>query len=772
MNILGFKQYNGIKNAFRRTLDLVFCNDIVCVSDSTKDPLVPIDLHHGALAIDLQFADFTPLTRAPYVQHIFSRGDYDSINAEISGNLWQKEFSSRSLQDAVEYFYTFINSLIEKYIPSKLITAERFPVWYSSALKKCIKEKYKFLRKFKNYGNRSDEESFKLLRDRVKTLEQSCYRNYVNSVENALRDNPKKFWSFIKAKSKTNVMPSSLSYCNSVFYTGDSICNAFSDYFASNFLNSSSSSPNFNFSTPEDQTVSDIASISVDAKEVAKLLLGLDPSKSAGPDFLPARFLINCAETIAIPISLLFKRSLAEGIVPNIWKRAFITPVHKKGSRADVTNYRPISKLCIVSKVFEKIVYSQLYSALQQSFTVSQHGFLKGRSTVSNLVLLNSYLTEAMDSGSQVDVVYTDYSKAFDRIQHNLLLRKLQRIGISGDLLRWFSSYIDNRSQAVVVNNYLSGWVTVPSGVPQGSLLGPLLFVIFVNDIEHCFHSSHLLCFADDMKIFATITSEADAVLLQEDLARLSDYCVENHLDLNASKCSVVTFSRKRILVSFDYKLKGVNLQRESIIRDLGVCHDSKLLFDTHINYIISKASKALGFVMRNSKDFTQIKTLKILYCALVRSNLEYASQVWNPRYQTYISRIENIQKRFIKYVCFRNNERYDSSQYLDFCKKHHLLPLEIRREIADMMFLLRISSGSIDCPELLSQVGLRAPTKPLRYNPLIYLPPSSSNYRQNTFIWRASNNFNMLSKKLNLDLFNTSNASVKRLMGQLFFNG
>jgi hypothetical protein len=644
-----------------------------------------------------------------------------------------------------------------------------FPAWYSPALKKALKEKFKFLRKFRVYGNRSDEQSFKILRDRCKALEKDCYRAYINTVEDSLKDNPKMFWSFIKSKSSSNDLPSSMKYGDNVLNTGQSICDTFSAYFHSNFL-ANSSSLTIPCSLSSVPSVTDINNIVIDIEEVIKVLSTLDPSKSAGPDFLPALFLKNCAKTVATPISILFKKSLAQNTVPSIWKRAFVTPVYKKGSKVNVTNYRPISKLCIVSKVFEKIVYKQLYAALQQSFGPSQHGFLRGRSVASNLVLLNEHLTVAMDRGYQVDVIYTDYSKAFDRIQHELLIQKLQMIGVGGDLLRWLSSYIDNRSQAVVVKNYISGWLTAPSGIPQGSLLGPLLFAVFINDIEKCFKTSQLLCFADDMKILASISTTDDTRLLQEDLVRLDNYCLRNHLDLNASKCSVVTYSRKRNLVLVDYMLSNVVLKRETVIRDLGVLHDHKLVFDSHINNIISKASRALGFIMRSSRDFRHAKTLKILYCSLVRSHLEYASQVWSPRYSTYISRIEGIQRRFMKFLCYRTKERYDSSRHDELCKKHHILPLHIRRDIADLVFLSKIATGVIDCPELLSKITLRTTPKPLRFNPLLCIPPASSNFRQNSFLWRASNKFNVLSKQVNIDLFNTSEASIRRIVSSLFF--
>lgn len=205
-------------------------------------------------------------------------------------------------------------------------------------------------------------------------------------------------------------------------------------------------------------------------------------------------------------------------------------------------------------------------------------------------------------------------------------------------------------------------------------------------------------------------------------------------------------------------------------MRDLGVCHDDRLLFDKHIDNIVSKASRALGFVMRSAKDFHQVKTFKILYCTFVRSYLEYASQVWSPRYQIYVSRIENIQKRFLKYLCFRTKVRYESTSYIDLCKKHHLLPLDKRRDISDLVFLLKIASGSVDCPELVSHIALRTPLKSRRFHPLLYLPGATSNFRQNTYLWRAASNFNAVSREVDIDLFNTGCATARKLLSERFF--
>lgn len=267
-----------------------------------------------------------------------------------------------------------------------------------------------------------------------------------------------------------------------------------------------------------------------------------------------------------------------------------------------------------------------------------------------------------------------------------MLLDKLLSIGIHGDLYRWFSSYIENRTQAVVLKGYVSGWNYVPSGVPQGSILGPLLFTLFISDIKKCFEHSYILLYADDMKIHKVIKNISDARLLQNDLTRFEEYCVPNKLQLNVAKCLQITYSRQKTTINFEYKLNDEILKKVTTIKDLGVKMDCKLLFDQHIDYIVNRASKALGFVIRVSADFRSLKTIKILYCAFVRSHLEYASQVWNPQYEIYKSRIEAVQKKFLRYLDYK--ARQYSDDYNHRCKRYHFLPLHYRRDINDINFI------------------------------------------------------------------------------------
>lgn len=260
-----------------------------------------------------------------------------------------------------------------------------------------------------------------------------------------------------------------------------------------------------------------------------------------------------------------------------------------------------------------------------------------------------------------------------------------------------------------------------------------------------------------------------DAHFLQDDLIRFQNYCTINKLDLNVSKCYVSTYTRKPTKILFDYNFHNSSLIRVDSIKDLGVTFDSKLLFDQHVDIIVKKASRSLGFVFRMSSEFTSIKTFKILYCAYVRSHLEYASQVWNPRYNEYSKRIESIQRRFLRYLQYRAHIYLPD--YETRCRKFHFLPLHKRRVMADLTYLMNIANGTVDCPELLEQVGLRTYTVALRNPNTLYVPLVKTNYRQNAFIYRASCSFNsVVNGNSEVDIFNTSTSKLRRLLSDLFF--
>lgn len=760
LSLCNLNQFNNIKNNFGRILDLVLSNDSVTVLHC-DDPLVPEDPYHKALCINLPFFSIQTLPLSSRTMYAYKRGNFSQINEALSNYDWDTLLHVGDLESVVKSFYKILYELRDRFVPLIKNKSNKYPSWYSIPLIKAIKEKYKHLVKYRTYKNLEDRLSFDILRTRVKLLEDNCYSYYINSLEESLTKDSQLFWSHVKrsiAKRATSFYPKSMTYSHSKSDTGTGICELFSSYFHSTYQQVTSSSSHVQ---PGDSITTDIYTIEFIPQVIEKALKSLKPNKSAGPDEIPAIFLISCAHSLSVPLSILFRRSISEGYMPSLWKSAYITPIHKNGPRNMVENYRPISKLCLVAKVLERIVYNQCYNVLKSQFSQNQHGFLKGRSTVTNLALFLDFLTDKLDSRDQVDAVYTDYSKAFDRIDHILLLKKLASLGIRGDLFRWFSSYINNRLQTVVLNGFKSNWMAVPSGVPQGSLLGPFLFTIFIHDIDLCFIHSKFLLFADDLKVFRTVNNVKDAELLQADLFRLDDYCIQNKLDLNVLKCNSISFTRKREPFLYDYILKHQNLNRTDIIRDLGVLLDTKLIFDYHIDAIVTKAFKALGFIIRVSKPFKKMKTIKILYCSLVRSQLEYACQIWNPAYHIYINKLESIQKKFIRFL--KHKFHLPKTSYEISCSDLHLVPLHTRRNIADVCLLLNIVRGSIDSPELLTKLDLFVPSRLPRHKKILHVPLTKTKNRFNYFIIRVSRLLNSVYNDPEIDLFYGNMNSVRR---------
>lgn len=301
-----------------------------------------------------------------------------------------------------------------------------------------------------------------------------------------------------------------------------------------------------------------------------------------------------------------------------------------------------------MAKVFEALVCPQIQGHFQKYITDHQHGFVKARSTYTNLVTFVEGLADTMDKHGETDVIYTDFSKAFDKVSHSILIDKLSAYGFVGNFIKWMQSYLTERFFFVVVNGYQSNSYKIISGVPQGSHLGPILFNVFINDIPQCFLASSPFLFADDLKISRKITSECDASILQADLDRLYQWCSFNSMELNLDKCFFIKFTRKHHTIKSKYHIGGRRIKEVNTIRDLGVILDQKLTFIQHIDNIIKRASNMLGFIIRNCKIFKKEKSKILLYNTLVRSILEYCSVVWRPHYATHVLRIERIQKRFL----------------------------------------------------------------------------------------------------------------------------
>ena len=395
-----------------------------------------------------------------------------------------------------------------------------------------------------------------------------------------------------------------------------------------------------------------VSSLNIDCAAVEKLLCGIKPHTASGPDELPAYLLKLGASELAPIFTLLFQATINQGRIPKGWKSANVTPIFKKGNKNTAANYRPISLTSIVCKVVEHIIHSQIINHFENHhiLTDRQFGFRKGRSCESQLLLTLDDLARGLRDGEQIDAILLDFSKAFDRVPHERLLLKLNFLGVRGNLLSWIGDFLKGRTQRVILEGEKSNVAAVISGVPQGTVLGPLLFLAFINDLPECV-SSQIRLFADDCLLYRPIKSQDDVKRLRDDLIELQAWEDRWLMSFNPDKCEVlrITNKRKHAIIA-NYSIRGSVLRTVNSAKYLGVTIAGNLSWKSHINNITKKANSTLGFLRRNLRK-CPLKTRELAYNTYVRPTLEYASSVWDTNIKDQINRVERVQRRAARFV-------------------------------------------------------------------------------------------------------------------------
>jgi hypothetical protein len=606
---------------------------------------------------------------------------------------------------------------------------------------------------------------FSNIRREFNSLNKRQYHDYIIKIQEEVKSKPKNFFNYLKFKSVSNSLPNVMTHSGVTSSNKTGISNLFADHFRSCYVNHTET----NLNIPESTNVF-VDSPELSLESVYEGLTALDVSKGCGTDGIPPSILKNCADALCVPLCFLFNWSLNSSIFPSRWKSSFLTPIFKKGSKNDVSNYRGIAILSAIPKLFEKLITEWLFVQTSHLISKTQHGFFKGRSTTTNLTCFTSLVVDLIEAGFQVDAIFTDFSKAFDQIPHRTIIAKLRRLGLSERLCSWLLSYLSGRKQRVRIGDVFSDDVFVTSGVPQGSHLGPLLFILFLNDLSEVFiHCKHLI-YADDVKIFMKISSNEDVARLQSDLQRLSDWCRESGLMLNVSKCKFMSFTRRKTPLLGNYLINDASLERVSSICDLGVTLDETLSFNRHIDSMVSRANGKLGFIRRCATEFHDPFALKSLYVAFVRSQLEYCSTVWSPRYNVHSSRIEGVQRKFARFALRRhvwsNNNVIPT--YSSRCDKLDLQTLAQRRDIASISFIFKLLQHEIDCDELFNGLTFNENTRDLRNPEFFRLPTRRTNYGQQSPIYRLSSIFNQYAQSIDFDM---SVESVKRALKSVIGN-
>ncbi|KAF7244268.1 RNA-directed DNA polymerase from mobile element jockey [Varanus komodoensis] len=421
--------------------------------------------------------------------------------------------------------------------------------------------------------------------------------------------------------------------------------------------------------------------------EVEGLLRALDITKASGPDWLHPRVLRELAGVLSRPVASIFETTWRTGEVPEDWRVASVVPIFKKGSRKDMGNYRLVSLTSIVGKTMERLIIERDLVMLdrEERLTATQHGFCKNRSCQTNLVEFYDKVSRWLDGGDAVDVVYLDFSRAFDKVSHDILVEKLRSFGIHQSTVRWIRAWLTDRKQKVTINGESLGWRPVTSGVPQGSVLGPILFNLFINDMEEGVNSL-LIKFADDTKTGAVATTEEQVLQIQKDLDRLWKWAGDNRMAFNVVKCKVLHLGHRNSC--HKYRLGDKWLESSTCERDLGVLVDCKLNMSQQCDVVVKRANATLGCIARSVASRSR-EVLLPLYMTLVRPQLEYCVQFWAPHYRKDIARLESVQRRATRLVAGLQGMPYEAR-----LRELGLFSLEKRRLQGDMLVTYRYVRG------------------------------------------------------------------------------
>ena len=675
----------------------------------------------------------------------YFKGNYVEIR-DYLGNIAWNQMENMGVEESWKFLLDHLNTCIDRFIPRSTVNKKGFqkPRWMDYYCVRKIKKKYHAWKRFTHSHSYRDYQAYCKLRNSATKAIRFSKKKYQKGVAESSKTSPKSFWSFIKdeTKGKSEIGDLIDEDGNRVTENVDK-ANMLNDFFASVFTREGTGDlPDFNDKIEEDEFINDI-NILPDC--VLKQLRNLNVSKACGPDGCHPYFLKQCAEQLYRPLSVIFNKSIQSGVLPNDWKVANISSLFKKGSKTDPGNYRPVSLTSVVCKILEKIIREVIVNHLSSHNLLSdcQFGFMKHRSTITQLLSVLEDWTEAFEHNMQVDTVYLDFRKAFDSVPHKRLLQKVKSYGISGQILKWLQNFLDGRRQRVVLNGRQSEWKQVLSGVPQGSILGPILFIIFINDLPEVVGSMCKI-FADDCKLYGSISSRADQDQLQEDINRLCQWSDDWLLKFNVRKCKVVTFGTQKF--EFDYTMieDGIaqELNREDSEKDLGVHFSSTLNFEQHINNTVNKVNKIIGLIRRK---FTYMdKNLFLtLYKSLIRSQLDYGNLIYFPTTKKCKQLVENAQRRATRLVPELRGMTYEER-----LRELNLSTLDYRRKRFDIIQVYKIVH-KIDNVDMNTFFKFADNSGTRGHNLKLYKPKAKKSIRLNSFGHRTISTWNNLPESI-----------------------
>ena len=648
------------------------------------------DVHH------LQI--LPPMGRSDHavVSFLWRHGAPTLYHSCRSKNVWKIQFENlreaarvldwipptEDLNELWQHISAQIRCLVNHFAPPwKARSHSKGPPWFDAELRRLLRRRNRAWKTFKATGEGYD--NYRQIRNLILMYFKKLLKRKQYEEQLALNSKsaPKRLFAYLRRRTRTEsriplVSPEGHPE------TPTSKAEAFSNHYAAVYIDDLSPTPLL-----QPRLVGLWNDEEISTEEVAGQLRLLNPNKSPGPDDLHPLVLKELADVLAGPLTRLFNLSLKYGALPTEWKTAVVKPMFKSGSRLEPGNYRPVSLTCVLCKVMEKIVTNRIkiYLETNQLLHAGQHGFRSKRSCITNLMIARESWAEARSCNKDVDVIYVDFSKAFDKVPHQRLINKLEAYGIAGGTLRWITDFLNGRTFQVRIERALSGPKAVRSGVPQGSVLGPLLFLIYINDLlDHI--TSPCLLYADDVKIWRVLNDEDDPDALQEDLDRLINWSETWQLPINRSKSTYIHIGNE--LRTNAYHMKGVLLNVTKQEKDLGVLVSDSLKTAAHTEMICSSSRRMVGAIRRSFCKLTP-GAFQVLYSTHIRSRLEYGSVVTYPCTLGELEDIERVQRAATKLV-----DGMTGLEYGERLIALDLFPQSYRRVRGDLIAVRHVLKG------------------------------------------------------------------------------
>jgi hypothetical protein len=643
---------------------------------------------------------------APENGRNWSKANMTGLEQKFNKTPWKRHLNDMSAEQSWYYFRKKLDSCIEEFVPRFRNKRKQRPPWLSQEIIRELRSKKTAWRQWKATGDASKKTKYEQLRKSVTHKIRTAKRRLEKELADAGRVENKKFTRYIKSKSKNKTTIGPLQGLDGRRLIEDiDMAQELNRQFSSVFTDEDT----VTIPTPEKEDDIVIDNILVTEGIVRREILKLKADSAPGPDGITPKLLKSIVNSVTTPLTIIFKKSIETGEIPKDWRMATVVPIFKKGQKKDPANYRPVSLTSIPCKILEKIVKEQIMKHLVTNNLIrdSQHGFFPGRSCATNLILTMDYLTRAVDQGVPVDLIYLDFSKAFDKVPHRRLISKVKAKGIKGKLAEWIENWLKNRTQKVKVQNVESGESSVKSGVPQGTILGPCLFDIYIDDLDVVVAKlAEIIKFADDTKTYKTIRSLADRDSLQMALDNLCRWASIWGMEFNTAKCKVMHVGRNN--PEYQYSMNGTTLETTDSEQDLGVIMDRSLKPTNQCRKAAAKARTVLMQILRNFHYRDKHHFIR-LYKQYVRPHLEFSSPAWSPWTAADKELLESVQEKAV-----RNTAGLKGATYIERCTETGLEGLEERRRKQDLMQTFKIVKGfdKVDSEKVFKKMTHRAGTR------------------------------------------------------------